>query len=473
MKRARHYLSFALLSVIAVGAGQLVSSGTALANGNSYVVIKDGGVVIKFPDTITFKANVSAPASVERVVLEYGVEQLTCGTVTAKAFPQFKTGTSVDVSWTWEMRKSGSEPPGAHIWYRWRATDKAGHETLSDKQIVTWIDTEHKWISITQGSLTLHWYQGTQNFAQSLLDFASKSLAQLKQQTGVDLQSPVDLYIYASTADLQKAVLYEPSWTGGQAFPEHGIVIIGISTTNLEWGEHAEAHELTHVLVGHLAFSCLANIPGWLNEGIAVYGQGGPEPDSLARLNDAIKTGNLLSIQALSGQFSEKSDKADLSYSQSFSVVNYLIAHFGQEKLNALFKDISQGVTIDAALHAIYGFGLDGLDAGWRKSVGAPESSVAPAVAATAMPTAVPTYPLHGMPTASTRLPVTPMSTPVGVATVVPAHPSQDVSTKIENGTDTAAHNATAPLLIAAVFLLPVIPALAGGYIFFKNRKSR
>jgi hypothetical protein len=46
---------------------------------------------------------------------------------------------------------------------------------------------------------------------------------------------------------------------------------------------------------------------------------------------------------------------------------------------------------------------------------------------------------------------------------------------KVENGTDTSARNATAPLLIAAVFLLPAIPALAGGYIYLKNknRKSR
>ena len=322
MNKALHYLSFAILALLTAGASQPVSPLSAVANADGQIVVKDECVAINFPNGMIFSANVSAPEGIERVVLEYGTEQVTCGTVTAKAFPQFESGPTAEVAWTWEMRKSGSEPPGARVWYRWRVTDKKGHETLSDKQTVTWIDQNHNWTSLTQGGLTLHWYQGNQSFARSLLDSANESLAQLKEQTGVDLQSPVDLYVYASTADLQHAVLYEPGWTGGLAYAEYGIVLIGISPANVEWGKHAEAHELTHVLVGHLAFSCLGTIPTWLNEGMAMYGQGGPEPESLSRLNDAIKTDNLMTIQSLSGQFSESSDKADLSYAQSFSIVN-------------------------------------------------------------------------------------------------------------------------------------------------------
>ena len=36
------------------------------------------------------------------------------GEVIAKAFPQFTPGKTVEAEWTWEMRQSGSLPPGAH-----------------------------------------------------------------------------------------------------------------------------------------------------------------------------------------------------------------------------------------------------------------------------------------------------------------------------------------------------------------------
>ena len=86
--------------------------------------------VIDFPNTITFQAKITANANIVSVVLEYGTEQLTCGDVIAKAFPEFNPGKSIDPEWTWDMRQSGSLPPGASIWWRWRYTDENGNETV-------------------------------------------------------------------------------------------------------------------------------------------------------------------------------------------------------------------------------------------------------------------------------------------------------------------------------------------------------
>ncbi|HAX71499.1 MAG TPA: hypothetical protein DCY14_17925, partial [Anaerolineae bacterium] len=63
---------------------------------------------LEFPNTVTFSATLEADAPIVDVTLEYGNDQLTCGEVTAKAFPDFTPGTSTDVSWTWDMRQSGS-----------------------------------------------------------------------------------------------------------------------------------------------------------------------------------------------------------------------------------------------------------------------------------------------------------------------------------------------------------------------------
>src|SRR5262249_44660687 len=103
-----------------------LSAGVCATRAQNGLVITDRGVEIDFPENITFKAQISTNAQVKQVVLEYGVEKRSCGTVIAKAFPTFASGNSGDIQWTWNMRQSGSEPPGASLWYQWQTTDEAG-----------------------------------------------------------------------------------------------------------------------------------------------------------------------------------------------------------------------------------------------------------------------------------------------------------------------------------------------------------
>jgi hypothetical protein len=395
-------LALVLAALVTVPTGWSVASARQGA-GTSSLTISDQGVTLNFPDNLTFRASVRGDSKIKRVVLEYGVEKLTCGTVVAKAFPIFTPQTSVGVTWTWEMRKSGSEPPGAEIWYRWRATDEAGNEAASEKKTVVWLDDEHDWQSISRDNITLHWYEGSRTFAEQLLEAAVTSTVKLRQTTGVSAQRPVDLYIYGSNEDMQEAVLYEPNWTGGQAFPDSNIVIIGISPDQLEWGKRTVAHELTHVLTGPLAFSCLSSAPTWLIEGIAVYGEGGLDAEGRARLQKAIQEDELVSVRALSGGFSEHPDKANLSYSQSYSLVNYLLEAHGKDKLLDLFEQLRQGEKLEDALNAVYGFSLDELEDKWRASVGAtPRKAPGASPTPTPLPTPVPTYPpIQGVPVAA------------------------------------------------------------------------
>ncbi len=372
----------------------------------SALQVTDDQPILDFPNSITFQAVIAGGSPIDSVVLEYGAETLTCGTVVAKAFPEFERGNPVRASWTWEMRQSGSLPPGATIWWRWRYTDAGGQEFVSDQQTVTWLDDIHNWQTVSSGPLSLHWYSGDQAFAQDLLSAAQTGLARLQNDAGLQPEKPIHLYIYANTEDMKDAILYEPSWTGGMAFPEYDIVIIGISPRDLEWGRSTIAHELTHVLVGHLTFSCLGDVPTWLNEGLAVYGEGGLDSTSQKQLDQAIRSNQLLSVRSLSVGFSEVPDKAYLSYSQSYSLVAFLIETYGQEKMNALLIALRDGATIDDALRSIYGFDVEGLEDAWRQSIGAASRSASAQPTAQPTPTFVPTFiPFAGAPLAVTPTP--------------------------------------------------------------------
>ncbi|HSM71606.1 MAG TPA: peptidase MA family metallohydrolase [Anaerolineales bacterium] len=415
MKKMLFFVKNCILTRIPILLALILNSNLFIvqpAFASSQIEVTDDQAIISFPISVIFQATINSSAKITSVILEYGTDQITCGEVIAKAFPQFTPDTSVNVQWTWEMRQSGSLPPGATIWWRWRYTDETGKETLSDQQTITWLDSDHDWKTISAENINLHWYWGDQAFVQDLLNAAKNGLDFNQTRSGLTAQSPIDLYIYANTSDLRDAVLYEPSWTGGQAFAAHDIVIIGISQSDLDWGRDAIVHELTHVLVGHFTFSCLGGVPTWLNEGLAVYSEGELDPSSQRQLDNATREDTLLTVRSLSAGFSEVPSKASLSYSQSYSIVNFLIESYGQEKMTQLLTFLRDGATIDDALMDTYGFDVEGLDDAWRESIQAPPRSDSAQPTAQPTPTYVPTIvPISGAPLANQIATPTPLPT--------------------------------------------------------------
>ena len=385
---------FTIALCVGVGLMTFTSAFTSalLSVTSETVLVTNNEIILNFPEAATFRAAFTSDVDITSIVLEYGNEQQTCGEVIAKAFPPFTPGKTVEAEWTWEMRQSGSLPPSAQLWWRWRMTDVNGQETVTETKTATWLDDVHPWQTMNHGDIVrLHWYEGNQAFATDLATAAEDGLLFNETQSGLKAEAPIDLYIYGSNDDLKEAILYEPSWTGGQAFPDQNIVILGISPYDLDWGRDAIVHELTHVLVGHLTFSCLGDVPTWLNEGLAVYSEGDLDPASERQLEDAIRDNTLLTVRSLSSGFSEVADKAYLSYSQSYSITKFLVETHGQEKMTSLLLSLRDGTTIDEALMDTYGFDVEGLDNAWRDAIGAPSLSTSAQPTSQPTPTFVPT----------------------------------------------------------------------------------
>jgi hypothetical protein len=353
--------------------------------------VQDNQISADFPNTLTFKLTVHASAAIQRIVLEYGVSQLTCGDVVSKAFPDFKPAMDVSAEWTWDMRQSGSEPPGSKIWWQWRVTDSNGAETLIDRKETLWLDSEHAWQSLPGDGVALHWYRTDAGFGAQMLAAATKAVAHIHDLIDLQPQGSVDLYLYSTYDDLGAAVLYEPGWTGGLSFGGYNIIILGIPSGQEDWGKGAIAHELMHTIVDDYTFSCLVEIPSWLHEGLAMDSEGGPGAAGMADLQKAIGRNTIFPVRSLGGNFPEDPNQAQLAYEESFSVVDFLIQKWGSAKMRLLLTALRDGKPIDAALDEAYGFNVDGLDAAWRKSVGArplPPEQLQP----TLTPTFVPTF---------------------------------------------------------------------------------
>jgi hypothetical protein len=194
---------------------------------------------------------------------------------------------------------------------------------------------------------------------------------------------------------MRDAVLYIQEWAGGVAFSDYNIILIGVPPRLAEsWGRPTVRHELAHLVIGQFGRSCVGGSrPTWLNEGLAVIAEGEPSETIQEDLANGIENNNFEPVRSLNGAFSAHGPEAGIAYSQSYSVVKFLLENYGQEQMQELLLTLAQGSGYDEALEAVYGFNVDGLEQAWRKSLGLSSREIPPtptAVSANAIPTIEP-----------------------------------------------------------------------------------
>jgi hypothetical protein len=347
----------------------------AIAHSQGGISVQDSSAQIFFPSALAFNIKAQSQNNIIKLRLHYQVDRMNYAPVTDEAWPEFTPSTKVQTQWVWDMRKA-SLPAGATVTYWWTIEDTSGDRLTTPSQKVRFDDLRYNWQKVTSGQISLFWYKGNQDFVDQLMAACQQALDRLAQDTGVYLKQPVNLYIYATTEDLRGAMVFPQEWTGGVAFTEYGIIAIGIPTNELNWGKGALAHELGHMVTHQITFSPYgANLPFWLDEGLAMYAEGEPDAYLESVLQKAIDQNNLISVRSLASPFSAIPEEAYISYAESQSLIRFLIQNYGRDKMLKLLNLFKEGNTYDDALTQVYGFDQDGLDATWQKYITSPVQS--------------------------------------------------------------------------------------------------
>ncbi len=319
----------------------------------------------------------------------------------------------------------------------WVLTSTSGEKLETPKQTISFSEDHLDWQEYTSQSLTIHWYDGSVEFAEILSLAGETVIQELFSTYGAVIEDHIDIYIYSDAKSMQQNTLFSPDWSGGIAFASHRTVLAGVSPDSISWGKEVVAHELTHVLIGLQTFSCVTNIPIWLNEGLAMYAEsivGTSHDYEQAVLEQAISENKLFSVKEISSIFSNDPDLAYLSYAQSFSLVNYLIEVYGQPQLIELLAQFKTGASQDSALEEVYGLNQVSLDRAWRQWIGAPEDDQSLEIETTPTRTPYPTIPpitlplstktmAPTLPPTAEPIPTLPIQTATPELTPTPAKP--------------------------------------------------
>ncbi len=387
-------------------------------------------VWLDFPESADFRLQATAISPIVSAKLIFGVTAQTCTPITQVAEMNFESTTELDITWRWEIIENQLIPPGSEIWWQWQLETEDGEPLMTERQTAVYLDSWFVWQSISEENLTVHWYRGPNNIGEEMLAAGLSAIEQLAIDTGLRLTEPIDLYLYDEPFDLRISVPGAPAWVGGAAFPEKSIVLAVANKDYLDYGADTVKHEIGHVVIGRLTFNCVTRLPTWLNEGLAMVAEGRVDEHSITAVSEAAINNAIIPLAQLEGSFSIHSDRARLSYAQSYSLTSYLIESYGQANLLALLEQVQQGNTLESTLVSVYGFDIDEFEADWREDIGAIPLMITESDDAD-VPTVVPTIALLGVTAISpTEMPSS-TATPTVVSTQTVA-PTQSPSPTIQ-----------------------------------------
>ena len=239
---------------------------------------------------------------------------------------------------------------------------------------IVYDDDRFDWQTVSGDIVRVHWYEGSQAFAERALRIGEDAVRETADLLGVTEDEPVDFFIYADQAAFYAAL--GPGTrenVGGQANADIRTLFALISPSEIDdaWVGVVIPHELVHLVFDTAVQNPYHFPPRWLNEGLATYLSQGYDPGDRTTVERAARDGTIIPLDGLGGQFPTTFEGFFLAYAESVSAVDFLIRTHGEEALLALINSYADGRTDDEAFQAAIGQDVAAFDAAWLADVGA------------------------------------------------------------------------------------------------------
>jgi hypothetical protein len=228
------------------------------------------------------------------------------------------------------------------------------------------------WQTLESGMLKVHWYEGDEKFGQEALETAQIGLESVGRFVPVDLEHPVEIFMYASADDLHSALVpNKEGWIAGHADPALGVIRVLIEPGPQQGiaMQQRIPHELMHVMLYRRVGAGYPNLPGWLREGMATLAEMEPNADYDRLLEEAVRSNALIPLKDLCVSFPADPAQAFLAYAESRSFTNYLHETYGSTGLLNLANSYADGMDCESGTNHAFGNSLSHLESKWRSAV--------------------------------------------------------------------------------------------------------
>jgi len=363
---------FLLVISLALLAGFAFSASPAALADEGNINVVEAKAESQFPDGIKFSVIANSIDEIDDIRVFFSkVDQQ--GRSAYRSF-DFEPGDSVTGESVLPSGSGGDYyPPGTKIEYSFEVRDKAGAVVRTDSQEFVYQDNRFEWETVIEDLITVYYYgEYVQERAEVVLEAAKANLEKMLPVLGIAPTEPLRIVSYNNYRHMSSALPFrsqavsEGLQTQGMAFSNERVLLVhGFDPTVTG----TVSHEFTHLLVGEAAGPAISQVPSWLNEGLAEYGNIDPTDDYDAALRYGIFTRRIKPLWYLNS-FGGTPEDIIIAYGQGRSVVQFMIDSWGEERMAALFPVLQRTLDIDEALLEVYGMDQFGLDSAWREALG-------------------------------------------------------------------------------------------------------
>ena len=319
----------------------------------------------RFPEDVVFSLEVEGESEIVEVRLYYKVSPSGIWTYEYHELPPSQR---VETSFNLDLSGVSYLPPGTGLEYYYSIRDASGNTLETSPETFMYVDDRFQWRSATAGPLTIFWHDLSESHVQDVVRRVESSLNDIAALLQVDLDDkPLRGIIYNAMSEARGAFPFQSRTITreqvfqGFAFPDRGVFVgVGLQADLI-------THESAHLILEEVVSSPGARLPSWINEGFASY----MEPNARG-FGGSFYGETSTDVMPLRGMNSipGRPEAIRYFYRKAESVVGYLLETHGVPKFRAFLEQMDERKSVDQALRASYGFGIDDLDRRWSSAVG-------------------------------------------------------------------------------------------------------
>jgi Peptidase MA superfamily len=215
------------------------------------------------------------------------------------------------------------------------------------------------------GAFVFFYNKQDEKTAEILISNAGLIADRLSESLGFKFQGKTRVIVVSTQKEFQRVQprgARIPSWAIGVAYPAKKLIVL-LKKPRCDIVK-VFRHELTHVLLGR-AFSGEANVPRWLDEGLAMIQADEWNPSRLSTITSAVLTDSLLSMDSIAESFPRDPKDAELAYCQSFYFISFLKGKFGEDAFKGFLKEYSRHGNFSRAVRKTYFVSWDTIENQW------------------------------------------------------------------------------------------------------------
>ncbi len=354
------------------------------------VVFSDQSVENHFPESLIFRVNVSSSGGeiLSAKFVSTSKDYFSEGSY-RKTTVEFTPGKSLALEYVMDTADTTAVPMSP-ISYYWDVVDAQGVHYQSEMKTIRYEDTRYTWKVRQNDQVGVWWHDRPDSFGAVVFEIANKAVQRQRDLFQTDLEFPIIILIYNSSAEFAGWHGIAHDWVGGESYSRYGITTQIVEFANdTGWLEDVIPHEISHLYFAQLTYNPVVSIPVWLNEGIAQYNEFSDNYWGLENVRSAAKNGDLISLTSLEngfGAFNE--DRVRLAYNEAVSAVTYLVDTYGEGGLGDLLKAYKAGNPTAEAFLSALGVSPEEFEIGWAAWAGYEGEYAVPTTRA--MPTLLP-----------------------------------------------------------------------------------